>query len=119
MRVLVIGSGAREHALVWKLQFCPAVTRVYAAPGNSGISFLAHTEPIPVSDLAGLVRFARDERMDLTIVGPEAPLAEGIVDAFDHFGLRIFGPTKAAAQIEASKVWAKQLMERHGVPTAR
>src|SRR5688572_10366782 len=102
MRVLVIGSGAREHALVWKLQFCPAVTKVYAAPGNSGISFLARTEPIPVTDMASLINLARDEQVDLTIVGPEAPLAEGIVDAFERFGLRIFGPSRGAAQIEAS-----------------
>src|SRR5581483_4668908 len=119
MRVLVVGSGAREHALVWKLRFCPEVTAVYAAPGNAGISFLAHTEPVQAHDIDGLRAMAREFRIDLTIIGPEVPLAAGIVDAFQNMGLRVFGPTRAAAQIESSKIWAKELMQRHGIPTGR
>lgn len=119
MRVLVIGGGAREHALVWKLQFCHNVTAVYAAPGNAGISFLARVSPIPVEDTLSLYQFAVDNRIDLTVVGPEGPLAAGIVDQFQEAGLRIFGPSKAAAQIESSKTWAKEIMQRADVPTAR
>ncbi|HZT08050.1 MAG TPA: phosphoribosylamine--glycine ligase [Chloroflexota bacterium] len=119
MRVLVVGGGAREHALVWKLRFCPQVTAVYAAPGNAGISFLAHTEPVRADDIGGLLNMAREYQIDLTIVGPEAPLAAGIVDVFQQAHQRIFGPNRAAAQIEASKIWAKQLMDRNHIPTAR
>lgn len=118
VRVLVIGGGAREHALVWKLQFCRDVSAVYAAPGNAGISFLARVWPGAAEDTGALLRLVRDNRIDLTIVGPEAPLAAGIVDEFQSAGLRIFGPTRAAARIEASKIWAKELMQRHGIPTA-
>src|SRR5712692_1419145 len=105
MRVLVVGGGAREHALVWKLQFSPDVTAVYAAPGNAGISFLARANPVAADDIPGLVRLATENWIELTVVGPEAPLAAGLVDAFQAAGLRIFGPTQAAAQIESSKVW--------------
>ncbi len=116
---MVVGSGAREHALVWKLRFCPEVTAVYAAPGNAGIAFLAHTEPIAAHDIDGLRKMAREFRIDLTIIGPEVPLANGIVDAFEAAHLRVFGPTQAAARLESSKVYAKQLMHRFGIPTGR
>jgi phosphoribosylamine--glycine ligase len=119
MNILVIGSGGREHALVWKLAQSPRVKRLYCAPGNAGIEQQATCVPIPVHDIASLTRFARTERIDLTVVGPEAPLAAGIVDEFRKLRLRIFGPTRAAAQIESSKTFAKELMVRHGIPTAR
>jgi phosphoribosylamine--glycine ligase len=119
VRVLIVGGGAREHALAWKLHRSPQVTAVYAAPGNAGISLLAHTIPTPVDDLAGLVEIARGNAIDLTVVGPEGPLAAGIVDIFQDAGLAIFGPTRAAARIESSKVWAKELMARHGIPVGR
>jgi phosphoribosylamine--glycine ligase len=119
VRVLVVGGGAREHALAWKLHQSPRVSAVYAAPGNAGISLLAHTFPTPVDDFAGLQHIVRSNQIDLTVVGPEDPLANGIVDSFQAAGLRVFGPTRAAAQIESSKVWAKELMARHGVPIGR
>ncbi len=119
MRALVVGGGAREHALVWKLRSSPRVSAIFAAPGNAGISLLAHTAPIAGDDIPGLVEFALANSIDLTVVGPEGPLAAGIVDAFQEAGLRVFGPTRAAARIESSKVWAKSLMQRHGIPTAR
>lgn len=119
MRVLVVGGGAREHALVWKLHFSPLVSGIYAAPGNAGIAFLARAAPISAEDIPGLFRFALENSIDLTVVGPEGPLAGGIVDRFQAAGLRIFGPTQSAARIESSKVWAKDLMRRYGIPTAR
>ncbi|MEA2639376.1 MAG: phosphoribosylamine---glycine ligase [Chloroflexota bacterium] len=119
MRVLVVGGGAREHALVWKLQFSPDVNAVFAAPGNAGISFLARSTGVEADDTRGLIATAIENQIELTVVGPEAPLAAGLVDAFQDAGLRIFGPTRAAAQIEWSKSWAKGLMQRHGIPTAR
>lgn len=118
MKVLVIGSGGREHALVWKLAQSPRVSELWCAPGNAGIEALARCAPIPADDIASLQSFARAERMDLTVVGPEAPLAAGIADEFRKAKLRIFGPTRAAARIEASKAFAKELMVRHGIPTA-
>jgi phosphoribosylamine--glycine ligase len=118
MNILVVGSGGREHALAWKISQSPLTSRVYCAPGNPGIESVAECIPIKATDLAGLLRFARAEKIDLTVVGPEQPLAEGIVDLFDREGLTIFGPTRAAAELEWSKVFAKNFMARHGIPTA-
>jgi hypothetical protein len=118
MNVLVIGKGGREHALVWKLAQSPRVERVYCAPGNAGTALDGLNVPIEANEFDKLVRFARKENVGLTVVGPEGPLAEGIVDHFQKEGLRIFGPTKTAAQIEASKVFAKTLMRHADVPTA-
>jgi phosphoribosylamine--glycine ligase len=118
MNILVIGSGGREHALVWKLAQSARVSRLYCAPGNAGIERLAHCVPIKVEDVPALTHFARSEGIDLTVVGPEAPLSLGIGDEFRKAKLRIFGPTRGAAHIEASKSFAKDLMVRHGIPTA-
>jgi phosphoribosylamine--glycine ligase len=119
VKVLVIGSGGREHSLVWKIRQCPRVERVLCVPGNAGTGELAENVPIAAEDIAGLVRYAAQGRVDLTVVGPEQPLSDGIVDAFEAHRLRIFGPSKAAAQIEASKVFAKDLLRRHAIPTAQ
>ncbi len=119
MRVLVVGGGAREHALIWKLHQSPQVTAVFAAPGNAGISRLAQTFPISATDVEGLRKLALQVKAELTIVGPEAALEAGIVDAFQKSGLAIFGPTQAAARIETSKLWAKELAQRAGVPIPR
>ena len=119
MKILVLGSGGREHALVWKLRQSPRVTAVFCAPGNAGIAQLATCVPIKVTDHAALVQFAKDEHIGLTVVGPDDALAAGIVDLFQSHGLRIFGPTQSAAQLESSKVFAKEFMQRHGIPTAR
>jgi phosphoribosylamine--glycine ligase len=118
MKILVIGKGGREHALVWKLAQSPRAEQVYCAPGNAGTARDGVNVPIEVNDLDYLVRFAKKEKIGLTVVGPEDPLARGIVDAFQREGLRIFGPARAAAQIEASKVFAKRLMRDADVPTA-
>jgi len=118
MRVLVIGSGGREHALVWVLARSPQLSILYAAPGNPGMARHARCVPIRADDFEGLMALVRQERIDLTVVGPEQPLAAGIVDAFNAQGHAIFGPTKAAADLEASKAFAKELMARHGIPTA-
>ncbi|MBI2862725.1 MAG: phosphoribosylamine--glycine ligase [Chloroflexi bacterium] len=118
MRLLIIGSGGREHAILWKLVQSPSVGEVYCAPGNGGTGLMAHNIPIPVSDISRLAAWAMEERIDLTIVGPEGPLIDGVVDRFQSLGLSVFGPTQAAAQIEGSKAWAKQFMQRHGIPTA-
>src|SRR4051812_6340202 len=114
MQVLVVGSGGREHALAWRL--AQGGVRVRVAPGNGGIS---DVEPIDAQDIPALLDFAQRERVDLTLVGPEAPLAAGIVDAFTERGLAVFGPTRAAAQLEWSKSFAKAFLERHGIATAR
>lgn len=119
MKVLVVGSGGREHALVWKIAQSPRVKRVFCAPGNAGIAQHAVCVGIKAEDIHGLLAFASSERVDLTVVGPEAPLAAGIADAFEAAGLKIFGPRREAARLEASKVFAKEVMLRHGVPTAR
>jgi phosphoribosylamine--glycine ligase len=118
MKVLVVGGGGREHALVWKLARSPMVKRILAAPGNAGISRLAGTVPIPAHDVEGLARLAEDQECDLTVVGPEVPLTLGVVDLFMERGLAVFGPTRAGAMIEGSKWFAKELMREAGVPTA-
>src|SRR5437868_10992094 len=110
MKVLVIGKGGREHALVWKLAQSPRAERVFCAPGNAGTAQDGVNVPIEASDFDGLTRFAKKENIGLTVVGPEEPLARGIVDAFQKAGLRIFGPSKEAAQVEASKAFSKKLM---------
>src|SRR5438105_2510923 len=114
MKLLVIGSGGREHALAWKLAQSPRVQKVYVAPGNGGTATESESglENAPVSGISELIQFARRESVALTVVGPEGPLAEGVVDAFTDAGLRIFGPTRAAAQLEASKDFAKSFMQR-------
>jgi len=117
MNILIIGSGGREHALAWKIRQSPRVKRIFCAPGNAGIATVADLVPHAADDVAALARFARDERIDLTVVGPELPLTLGIVDEFQRHGLRIFGPTRDAAQIEGSKAFTKELLRRHGVPT--
>jgi phosphoribosylamine--glycine ligase len=118
MKVLVVGKGGREHALVWKLAQSPRVSRVYCAPGNAGTAEEGVNVPIDVNDFDGLIRFARQEEVGLTVVGPEDPLSQGIVDAFHKAGLRVFGPSKEAAQLEASKAFAKHLMRHADVPTS-
>ena len=117
MKVLVIGSGGREHALVWKIRQSPRVTRVYCAPGNAGIGELAELVPLTPDDIHGLRRFVEREGIELTVVGPELPLSLGLVDEFAAQGSRVFGPNRQAAQLEASKAFAKELMRRQGVPT--
>ncbi len=118
MKVLVVGGGGREHALVWKIAQSPLVTKVYCAPGNPGIAQLAKCVDIKADEIDVLLDFARAEAIDLTVVGPEAPLTLGIVDRFQEAGLDIFGPNKAAAQLEGSKDFSKALMARYDIPTA-
>ncbi len=117
-KLLVIGSGGREHALCWKLAQSPLLETLYCAPGSAGIAQAAKLADIPADDVGRLLSFAKSEKIDLTVVGPEAPLTLGIVDAFRAAGLRIFGPTQAAAQLEGSKAFAKDLMRQAGIPTA-
>jgi len=120
MKVLIVGSGGREHALAWKCAQSPKVSEVLVAPGNGGTA----TEPrvrnvnVAAEDVAGLVALAKAEHVGLTIIGPEAPLVSGVVDAFQAAGLRCFGPVKAAAQLEGSKAFTKEFLKRHGIPTA-
>ena len=118
MNVLVIGSGGREHALAWKLAQSNKVQRVYVAPGNGGTALDKRLTNLAITDPTALADFAQAEKIGLTVVGPEAPLSQGVVDIFRARGLRIFGPTQAAAQLESSKAFAKAFMERHGIPTA-
>lgn len=118
MKVLIIGSGGREHALAWKIAQSPKLTNLYCAPGNPGTAALGENVPIDVTDIQGLVQFAKKEDIALTIVGPELPLTLGITDAFSEAELPIFGPNKELAQIEGSKTFAKEIMQRAGVPTA-
>ena len=118
MKILVVGSGGREHALAWKLAQSSGVTKVYVAPGNAGTAREPALENLPITDIDALADFAAQNAIHLTVVGPEAPLAAGIVDAFRARGLKIFGPTKAAAQLESSKDFAKRFMARHNIPTA-
>jgi len=119
MRILVIGSGGREHALVWKIAQSKLVDKIFCAPGNGGITQQAECIDIKAEDIPRLLDFSRKEKIDLTVVGPEVPLAQGIVDEFTNYKLSIFGPTKLAAQLEASKVFAKELMLKYNVPTAK
>src|SRR5438034_8003568 len=118
MKMLVIGSGGREHALAWKLRQSPHAERIFCAPGNAGTAEIAQNVAIAASDLDALVRFAKENRVDLTVVGPDDPLAAGIVDLFAAEKLRAFGPTKSAARIESSKIFAKELMRALKIPTA-
>src|SRR5206468_7905653 len=118
MRILVIGSGGREHALTWKLRQSPHADQIFCAPGNAGTGEIAENVAIPVSDLTALVRFAKENRVDLTVVGPDDPLAAGIVDLFAAEKLRAFGPDKSAARIESSKIFAKELMRTQKISTA-
>lgn len=118
MKILVVGSGGREHTLVWKLKQSPMVSKVYAAPGNAGISLMANSVSIKANDIKGLADFAHRHQIDLTVVGPELPLTLGIVDQFQKRSLPIFGPSQAAAQIEGSKTFAKEFMRKHHIPTA-
>jgi len=118
MKVLVVGGGGREHALAWKVAQSPRVAKVFVAPGNAGTAADPDLTNVPIVDIATLVAFAKREAVALTIVGPEGPLAAGIVDVFTAAGLRIFGPTQAAARLESSKDFAKAFMARHGIPTA-
>ena len=118
MKILVVGNGGREHALVWKLSQSSQVEKVFCAPGNAGTAQDGENVPIPVSDTGRLRRFAKENKIDLTIIGPEAPLVDGIVDEFQAGGLRVFGPQRKAAQLEGSKAFAKSIMHSAGVPTA-
>ena len=117
MKVLVIGSGGREHALLWKLAQSQRTTKLFCAPGNGGTAEFAENVPLGVDQIKELADFAREQAVDLTIVGPEAPLVGGIVDQFREYGLQVFGPTRQAAALEGSKVFAKELMKKHGIPT--
>jgi phosphoribosylamine--glycine ligase len=119
IKVLVIGKGAREHTITWKVAQSPKATEVYAAPGNAGTAIIAHNINIKAEDSEGLLKFAKDNHIELTVVGPEQPLANGIVDLFTKNGLAIFGPMQKAAAIESSKVFAKDLIQRHGIPCAK
>jgi len=119
MKILVIGSGGREHALAWKLAQGPRVQKIYVAPGNAGTALEPGVENVALSKIEDWIGFVKKQNIQLTVVGPEAPLAEGVVDAFREAGLAIFGPTRAAAQLEASKDFAKAFMTRHRIPTAR
>ena len=118
MKVLVIGGGGREHALAWKLSQSERIQKVYVAPGNGGTARDPNLVDVPITDVKALREWAQQEKIELTVVGPEAPLAAGVVDEFRAHGMRIFGPTKAAAQLESSKAFSKAFMLRHGIPTA-
>jgi phosphoribosylamine---glycine ligase len=118
MNLLIVGSGGREHALAWKLQQSPRAGRIYCAPGNAGTAELGENVAIPATDIAALRKFARENKIDFTVIGPDDPLAAGVVDAFQEENLRVFGPVRAAARLEASKVFAKRMMRATGVPTA-
>ena len=118
MKILVVGSGGREHGLVWKLAQSPEADRIFCAPGNAGTEEIAENISIPANDLPKLARFAKENRIDLTVIGPDDQLAAGIVDLFEAEGLRVFGPNKKAAQLEASKIFAKELMSAEKIPTA-
>jgi phosphoribosylamine--glycine ligase len=119
MRVLVVGGGAREHAIVWRLTQNPTIDRLFATPGNAGIARDAHCLAVAADDVPAIVDLVERERIDLTVIGPEGPLVAGLADELDARGKLVFGPTRAAARIEGSKAWAKRLCERHGVPVAR
>ena len=118
MKILVVGSGGREHALAWKLSQSPRAERIFCAPGNAGTEQVGENVPIAANDVAALVRFARDQQIDLTVIGPDDPLAAGVVDLFEGAGLRVFGPNRAAARLESSKIFAKEIMRKCHIPTA-
>src|ERR1035437_5577439 len=118
LNVLVIGGGGREHALAWKLAQSPRVHKVFVAPGNAGTASDKRLENVNISDVEALRAWAETQKIALTLVGPEGPLAAGVVDEFRKHGLRVFGPTQAAAQLESSKAFSKAFMKRHGIPTA-
>jgi phosphoribosylamine--glycine ligase len=118
VKILIVGSGGREHALAWKLKQSPRAPRIFCAPGNAGTAEIGENIALAASDFGPLVRFAKENRVDLTVVGPDDPLAAGIVDLFGAEGLRIFGPTKMAARLESSKIFAKEMMREQGIPTA-
>ena len=118
MKILVVGSGGREHALAWKLGQSPRVRQVFTAPGNAGTAQVGENVPIAASDLPGLVRFAKENRIDLTVIGPDDALAAGVADLFEAEGLRVFGPTRSAARLESSKIFAKEMMRKCHIPTA-
>jgi phosphoribosylamine---glycine ligase len=119
VKILVVGGGGREHALAWKLKQSPGVDRIFCAPGNAGTEAVGENVAIKASDLPALARFGKENRIELTVVGPDDPLAAGIVDLFESEGLRIFGPTRSAARLESSKIFAKELMRAQQIPTAR
>ncbi|HWM25252.1 MAG TPA: phosphoribosylamine--glycine ligase [Chthoniobacterales bacterium] len=119
MKILVVGGGGREHALAWKLKQSPRAERIFCAPGNAGTAEVAENVAIPANDLPGLICFAKENEIGLTVVGPDDPLAAGIADLFQACGLRVFGPSKSAARLESSKVFAKALMRQNKIPTAR
>lgn len=119
MKILVVGGGGREHALVWKISQSPRVKKIFCAPGNAGIAGLAECVNIAADDVDTLLKFALENKIDLTVVGPEAPLMAGLVDQFEAVGLRVFGPRQRAAEIEGSKTLAKEIMEKYSIPTAR
>src|SRR5438045_1993688 len=118
MRILVVGSGGREHALAWAISASPLVDKIYAAPGNAGIAEEAECVPVAVSDTAGMIDFCRRNAIDFVMVGPEAPLVTGLVDALEAEGIAAFGPSAAAAALEGSKGFMKDLCAREGIPTA-
>jgi phosphoribosylamine---glycine ligase len=118
MRILVVGSGGREHALVWAIAASPIVDKIYCAPGNAGIAQHAECVPIAAEDLDGIVRWAKTERIDFVVIGPEAPLVAGLVDRLESAGVKSFGPTAAAAALEGSKGYMKDRCAKWGVPTA-
>ena len=118
LKILVVGSGGREHALAWKLSQSPRVKEIFCAPGNAGTAQLGENVPIPANDLPALARFAKENRIDLTVIGPDDALAAGMADLFESEGLRVFGPTQAAARLESSKIFAKEIMRKFHVPTA-
>jgi len=119
LHILLIGSGGREHAIAWKIARSPHLQALYAIPGNPGIASLGTCVPLKIEDHAAIVEFCQTQQIDLVLIGPEAPLAAGLTDDLLVSGIKVFGPTKAAAQIEASKAFAKAFMTRHGIPTAR
>lgn len=118
MNVLILGNGGREHALAWKIKQSPLVKKIYCIPGNTGTVDLAENVELDLADFKGLIQFAKDNKIELTVVGPEAPLVNGVVDAFTEAGLRAFGPSKRAARLEGSKIYMKKLMRKHNIPTA-
>ena len=119
MKVLVVGSGGREHAICWKLKQSPRVTELYCAPGNAGIGRDAECVPVSAEDIPGIVALAQEKAIDLAVIGPEVPLAMGIVDALEAVGVKTFGPNKKCSQLEASKAFTKSFLARHDIPTAK